>query len=372
VAHFFYETYPYSKFGFTIHTAGLEAARALKNWRVEVDNLRYLTHFHYFHQAWDEAIKYSQQAAQIFEQQGEMREQAVTYHFLGSLFYEKKGEYEKAIEAYKKAWHLFKQLSEHQGMITTCYDLSSVYFKIGQEEKGFEFAVEAAEQRGNINDLAWGYYRASGINYTIGHFEEAIKLLKRSLALYRNLGNQYQEGIILSLLGKLYHTLGQFTEAFETYDKALAIVPNYDFLYNNLVRVYLDMGKLEDTVLYFHEQIKRCSDDALEAHVSLGVIAFYQGDNAEAKHHFEMALNADEVAEGKKGLYSKYDILEYKALAWLGLGQVEEAVMTLKEALDQRTPSYTSKFTLYDLLSQAPNPPQGLAEIRQLLEETRV
>jgi hypothetical protein len=68
-------------------------------------------------------------------------------------------------------------------------------------------------------------------------------------------------------------------------------------------------------------------------------------------------------------LQSPFGLLENKALALLGLGQAEQALVTLKDALARRQPSDSIEFTRYDLLAAVPEPPLGLAEIRRLLEE---
>jgi tetratricopeptide (TPR) repeat protein len=172
----------------------------------------------------------------------------------------------------------------------------------------------------------------------------------------------------LDKLGKAYHAIGQLPEAQKAYQQALEIDPQDAFLHNNLAEVYLDSGQLEEAIAHFQQRIERQPADALNAHVSLGVIARAQGRESDARQQFEAARTVWEAAKHKR-VQSLAGLLENRALLLLGLGREEEAILSLKEALAHRRPSDSIEFTHYKLLAQAPNPPPGLTPMIHLLEE---
>jgi tetratricopeptide (TPR) repeat protein len=139
--------------------------------------------------------------------------------------------------------------------------------------------------------------------------------------------------------------------------------------YTNLAGVHLVLGQLSEAARLYRRRIELHPDDALIARVGLGIIAWHQGDESEARKHLEAALALWETVWLRRD-QSPAGLLENKALALLGLGQTEAAITTLKEALAQRLPSDVIEFAPYDLLAAAPEPPPGLAEMRRLLEES--
>lgn len=111
------------------------------------------------------------------------------------------------------------------------------------------------------------------------------------------------------------------------------------------------------------------SGDALNGYVGLGVIAWCQGEETEARRHFEQALAVWEEAI-KSGHLSLADRLENKALALLGQGRGEDAIFTLTEALANLLPEEPFSLARHVLLATAPNPPQGAEQMLRFLEGT--
>ena len=128
------------------------------------------------------------------------------------------------------------------------------------------------------------------------------------------------------------------------------------------------MGQFEDAAHHYRRRLELRDEDALNAHVDLGIIARHEGNRAEARDHFEAALEVWHVAWARK-IQSRAGLLENKALALLGRGRTEAACETIKQALDARLPGDDIDFVRYDLLAAAPEPPEGLEEVRRLLEE---
>jgi tetratricopeptide (TPR) repeat protein len=169
-------------------------------------------------------------------------------------------------------------------------------------------------------------------------------------------------------LGNVYDDLGRYADAEDAYLRVLELEPEHPYAYHNLADTYVTLGNLEKAADFFQKRISLSPDDALAAQVALGCINYSQGEVSEAKEHFQAALELWETAWQRR-LQSPAGLLENKALALLGLGDKDEAIATLKEGLSQMLPGDVIDFEYYDLLAQAPQPPEGLKEIRRLLEK---
>ena len=168
-------------------------------------------------------------------------------------------------------------------------------------------------------------------------------------------------------LGSLYDDWERFEEAEEAYRHLIQLEPSYAFAYNNLASTCLELGKLDEAAELYAQRIRLRPQDALNAHVDLGIIESVRGNEAEARAHFEAALALWDTAWQWR-LQTPAALLENKAIALLGVRRTDEAISTLKEALSQRSPTDTIRLTRYDLWATAPNPPPGLDDMRQLLK----
>jgi len=174
--------------------------------------------------------------------------------------------------------------------------------------------------------------------------------------------------IVLNSLGSLYSDRKRFEEAEQVYQRLIQVNPQYAFAYNNLAGVCVELGKLDEAAAFYEQRIALRPNDALNAHINLGILESVRGNSEGSEAHFEAALNLWDTA-WQWQLQTPAALLENKAIALLGLGQKDKAVSTLKEALSERLPTDVISLTSYDLWATAPFPPHGLDHIRQLLME---
>ena len=127
------------------------------------------------------------------------------------------------------------------------------------------------------------------------------------------------------------------------------------------------MGQLDEAGKYYQRRIALRPDDALSAHVTLGVILWHQGHTVEAQQQFQSALGLWDIAWQRR-LQTEAGLLENRALALLGTGEAEAALSDLQKALARRVLSDQLELVRYDLLATASEPLPGLGELRRLLE----
>ncbi len=121
-----------------------------------------------------------------------------------------KSEFEKAIEAYKKA---IKIDPDSDG---AHHNIGLAYHNLGKFEKAIEAYKKAIEINPN-ND--WAYSGMGGAYYNLGKFEKAIEAYKKAIKIDPDSDGAHHN------IGLAYHNLGKFEKAIEAYKKAIDLNP---------------------------------------------------------------------------------------------------------------------------------------------------
>lgn len=164
-------------------------------------------------------------------------------HFnMGSAFNDR-GEYEKAIEEFKKSIEL--NPSDYESYIS----LGATYYRQGTMEKAKEMFLKAI-------DMFYGSYRA-----------------------HNNLAN-------------VYTVQGEIDLALKEYEEAIKIKPDFAEAYYNRGNAYKETGEMEKAIANFREAIEFEPDFAM-SHYNLGNCYLITGETAEAQASFEAAIKFD-------------------------------------------------------------------------------
>jgi tetratricopeptide (TPR) repeat protein len=207
----------------------------------------------------------------------EEKTQARQYFVEGSLL-EMQGEYEKAIDEYRKAL----ALDENAAIF---YALSKSYLELGQLAKAAETGREAVRRDGEKlsyrENLASVYIRAREIDKAIEQYEKMVELdpnnsqsfytLARlyqferplkSLELYNTMLGRFGEQLeILAQIVDLNNSLGRHDEAAEAIERMLDLDPGNESLMLTLGSTYLQAEKFEQAKEIFLELFEIHPDD---------------------------------------------------------------------------------------------------------------
>ena len=175
------------------------------------------------------------------------------------------------------------------------------------------------------------------VNAALGRFKQAIASYQRALAIKPDYAEAHNN------LGVALRDLGKLEEAVTSCTKALKFKPDYAEAHNNLGTALYSLGKLEEAVISYTKALE-LKPDYVEAHNNLGTALYDLGKLEEAVTSYTKAL------ELKPDYVEAHNNL---GVALRDLGKLEEAVTSCTKALKFR-PDYAEAHNnlgtaLYDL-----------------------
>ena len=186
-----------------------------------------------------------------------------------------KGEFKKAIEAYKKAIEIKADEDAY-------YNMGLAYTMLN-EKVSFEEAIKAYKKAIGINsDKDEAYYNMGGVYTILNKFEKAIKAYKEAIEINPNKYGAYNN------MGLAYTGLDKFKEAIKAYKKAIKINSDYDTAYYNMGIAYTELDKFEEAIKAFKQAIK--------IKPNKGDAYYYMGIAYSKLKKFEEAIKAYERA----------------------------------------------------------------------------
>jgi tetratricopeptide (TPR) repeat protein len=316
----------------------------------------------------DEARARYEEALALYRQIGDRLGQASRIRSLGDI--DRVHDRPDAARArYDEALALFRQIGYRLGeanCIRSLGDLLALLGESAQARAHYEEALELFRQIGDRLSEAGCRESLGDLHALLGEADAARAHYEQALALYRHIRLRSSEARVLGELGQVYGDLGRLDEAVQAYQQALALTPDLAYLHNNIADAYLEQGDFEPAREHYGERIRLDPGTALNAVVSLGVIARHQGAGDSADD-FQRALDLWDSARAA-GRESQTGLMTNRALALLGLGQPEAALAALREALAAREPDDTVSPRRFELLKSAPRPPEGVDALIALLQ----
>lgn len=223
---------------------------------------------------------------------------------LGNAYY-KKGDMEKAIEAFTAATQL------KPDFLDAYQKLSEVSMQIAVPENEIKVCLKEVQKNPNSADahfrLGVSYYKCNIFMDAKREYEIAVGLDPKKTEAYFNLGVLYQD-------------LNTYDKAEETYKKAIGISQSYDKAHFNLGIVYYQTGRLEESASEY-KQVISVNPDYADAYVNLSLVYFIKSFYFDAIESLKKALPLGSAPEKIHyfcgNIYNKMDkkndaIAEYK------------------------------------------------------------
>ena len=240
---------------------------------------------------------------------------------LANVYYDQ-GDYEKALEHYRKALVISERVlgTEHPGTAMTYGNMAGVFKHQGAYEKALEYYKKALVIRerflGTEHPETAITYNNMAIMYNEqGNYEEAKEYHRKALVIReRFLGTEHPETAkTYGNMANMYYDQGDYENAMEYYRKALAIFervlgsehPDTASTYNNMANVYYAQGDYKKALEYYGKALAIRArvlgsehPDTASTYNNMAVVYDSQGDYEKALEYHGKALAIREKALG--------------------------------------------------------------------------
>jgi tetratricopeptide (TPR) repeat protein len=238
----------------------------------------------------------------IGEDNGDYSKKAECQYSLGAL-YEKRGDYNEAIEHYKKSMREAVNVDDRSLIANAYLGIGRVYAQQGLYHKAIvhmEKSVEILEEYNDLNELTKAYINLGHANLCDNSFDKSISYYEKALKLAEKTGNIRMEGHGLSNLGESYIEKNDLEKAIKCLDKALYIFEKLDerYMISEVYRHYGSVYKIKEqwdrSIDYFNKSLKIVRELNMPYYVGSGLLEFglmykSKGDIEQAQKHLSEA-----------------------------------------------------------------------------------
>ncbi|MEO3807594.1 tetratricopeptide repeat protein [Sphaerisporangium sp. B11E5] len=280
------------------------------------------------------------------------REQAAGFHQLG-LIAQRWGEYDRALEWYRKSLTIKEDLGNRAGMAASYHHLGRIAQERGELDQALEWyrkSLTISEDLGDRADMAATYHHLGTIAQERGDYDRALEWYRKSLTIKEDLGDRAGMAASYHHLGRIAQVRGELDQALEWYSKALTI--NEDLgnragtaaSYHHLGIVDQDRGEYDQALEWYRKALTVNEDLGNRAGMAgnyhqLGRIAQERGEYDQALEWYRKALTVNEDLGNRAGMAASYHQLGVIAQVRGELDQALEwyrKALTIKEDLGNR------------------------------------
>jgi tetratricopeptide (TPR) repeat protein len=228
--------------------------------------------------------------------------------FLSAIEYEKRGEYDKAIEELS---HVLR-MDPHNNYAANW--LAYSYLTIGEKEKAFNASSKASAP---VKDMDESWYNLGNSYHGEKESDRAILCYEKAL----DINPRHADALIN--LGLIYDEYkGSLEKALELYKRAFEINANDFMLLSNMGSVLNRLGRSKEAIFYYERAIELEPQD-FKLFLNLGIAQFNEGLFEEAARSFKKAISLD--GEDARPHYCLGQL-------YLEVGSFKEGIIQLEEA----------------------------------------
>jgi tetratricopeptide (TPR) repeat protein len=250
-----------------------------------------------------EAIRFAEQAVEIFEQLG-YRHWAAQASSSSGLWLVESGESARGIKRIERAVSILHEIGDSHLEVIAVGQLGEAYMSLNEPQ-------------------------------------QAIRVFDQQLRIAREIGDRHREANALGDKGIMLVQIGQFDSAVITYNEARHVAQltgNHDHEFNTLCKfgeAYLQSGKYEEAFKVFEDQIGVARamgivSKELHALKHLADLFAEQGDNERAKKYMEMRAT---VSQGSKDPHDHPESVFDLSIFLAAIGEHDQAIIQAKIAV---------------------------------------
>ncbi|MDQ1253582.1 MAG: hypothetical protein QG646_2754 [Euryarchaeota archaeon] len=210
------------------------------------------------------AIEYYKQALKISREIGDRRGEGNALGNLG-LAYSDLGELNKAIEYYKQALKIFRETRDRRGEGVCLGNLGNAYSDLGELNKAIEYyeqALKIAREIGDRHGEGTNLGNLGNAYNILGEPIKAIEYYGQILIVHREIGDRRGESADFGNLGLAYSKIGETRKAIEHHEKALKIAREIGDRYGegnhfgNLGLTYSQLGETRKATEFLKQSLE--------------------------------------------------------------------------------------------------------------------
>jgi CHAT domain-containing protein/Tfp pilus assembly protein PilF len=179
---------------------------------------------------------------------------------IGSVNYSFSKNYQGAIEYYRRAELVRKEIGDLPNLSRTLTNKAQAFEKLGQPEQALENyrkSFEISQQLGDQARMAESQIKSGSILINLGKYPEALNDLESALKINRDLSNGSGISDALNQIGFAYLKMGDYNTALEKFNESIKITKEQNNLwglagaYNNLAITLQNAGRPEKALEYY-------------------------------------------------------------------------------------------------------------------------
>jgi serine phosphatase RsbU (regulator of sigma subunit)/Tfp pilus assembly protein PilF len=215
---------------------------------------------------YDKAIEYYQENLRIQEEFGSIMNMARGHANIGNVYFYFGLDYNKALEYYNTSLELFRQYAEKyseyeeaviegkNGMATNYLNIGMVYKEMNNMGMAIDNYRKALRIFREIDDkpgIANTQNQMGLVYLEGGSYDDALSASMNALNLYREIGNRKEVAATLKNVGNIYYRWGRYEQALDYFNQSLALNQElnlkkeiYD-VYKDISDTYATMGNFK-------------------------------------------------------------------------------------------------------------------------------
>lgn len=261
-----------------------------------------------------EALKFQENAIQLFKELNDKVGLASAYNNLGS-YYSSVAQMSLALAYLNKGLEVYKELDDKEGLATAYNNIGDLYNKIGNEKEVIANYLKAYELIKQTNDKrSTGLILQNiGISYgETGNVKIGLDYLQRSLSIMQELNEKKGIYVILMNIGGLYYRDGDYKASEEYTMRSLKIAEEINYV-SGIATCYLRLGNANGQKKQYKKAFEyfrlaynmSLKDEQLRTMVdilnSMGAFQYKQGAIDSALYYYNRSLKIADQTQFKLG-----------------------------------------------------------------------
>lgn len=262
---------------------------------------------------------------------------AYSLNFLGIICWGK-GDFDKALNYYKTALNLMREMKDIKGESSCLANIGYVYNDKGDYALAVQYTLEGTRIKEFLNDkrgMAICYNNLGSIYLNQSNFKDALLPHFKSLKLREDMKDSSGVGSCFYNIAQVFETQNKLDEALENYKRALTSVSSVGdklgiaLALNSIGNIYLSKTNYEAALDNYNRSLqirKECDDKQgqAECYNGIGKVYLEKKKYKEALKCQLQSLHLHEITGAKKGLATTY----------LNLGEISEEMKNYPKAID--------------------------------------